>query len=138
MSEPIKIRFGEGETGWALPITESIAKIDNIPTVNGLNIGDIVELEYEGDGLPVVGHVLYNQFSAKVAIYYQETHQFHTLTLLLRALNCQTEGWLGPKSDAPGIMIVAYHPERVDPVKLAEAVMIPQADDKKEEGDPYE
>jgi hypothetical protein len=124
--EPVRVRYDHEETGWATPIGDGLAVIDNIPLTDRCNLRDIVSLEgADEDGLPWVGRVLYRRYRDKSALYYYGPREFQTLSSALRALGCEAEGARAPVDFTPGVLLVA-HDLHVRPDLLAVAAGIPQ------------
>ncbi len=67
---PIRVRFDEQETGWALPLEHGRALIANIPVTDRCNLRDVVTLEDGGaDGLPRMGRVIDRHYAGKRVVY---------------------------------------------------------------------
>jgi hypothetical protein len=124
--KPIRIRFDERETGWAVLLAPRLAMVANIPLSVRCNLWDIVTLEEEGaDGLPRVGQIIHRRFETKSMIYYHHARDFEVLCNLLQMLGCETEGGRSPCDDEPGILLVAHHSD-AHPARLASAIGIAQ------------
>jgi hypothetical protein len=124
---PIRVRFAEQETGWALPLEHGRALIANIPLTGRYNLRDVVTLEDAGaGGLPRVGRVIERHYAAKCVLYYSRRGEFERLCDLLEQLGCETEGGQRPLAGQPGSLLVAYH-GNVNPVELASGMGISQS-----------
>lgn len=111
----VRMRFGEGETGWGRLIEPGRVLVNNIPYSDRLNIDDLVEVEYPpGQNLLEIKRVLKRNFEGKTAIDYQAPHKetYGKLHDAWHKAGMKCEGIL------PGLVLVAHH-KGEDPVKIA-------------------
>jgi hypothetical protein len=125
-AEPIRVRYDHRETGWAVALGEGLAVIENVPLSPRCNLGDVVRLAPSGpDGLPWVGHVVHQRFTAKTVLHYYGAEERQLLCSLLNLLGCAIEDARQPLDFTPGIILVA-HDHRICPDLLARAAGVPQ------------
>lgn len=135
----IKVRFEEGETGWAEDLGGGLARIANIPFSGDHNIDDIVKLEPAGEGWLRVKEVVSRRYPVRETIWYEQMGQYYLMQSIMALLQGRVEGGITPTEDTkkkgarvrPGFMMVACT-KHVDPVLLAEAVGIPNKKLKQE------
>lgn len=122
-----RIRFSEGETGWAFKLPDGTYQINNLPLSDGLNIDDIVECVEEDDNLPIVTKVIKKGLAHKSAVSYQTVQQFHDFCKVARDRGAKTEGLVGPSPGKDGVVIVA-HTKDFDPFQEARNLGITDPD----------
>jgi hypothetical protein len=116
--EPVKIRYHQGEAGWALPRAElGTFTIDNLPFDGGLvNFKDVVRCRVSKDKglLDFVDRVEERVYHAWTAVKYApETKARYTaLRTTLEAKSCAVEG------SFPGMLVVASNVEDVSELLL--------------------
>jgi len=129
----IKVRFEEGETGWAEDLGGGLARISNIPFSGDHNIDDIVKLEPAGDGWLRVKEIVSRRYPVRETIWFDQTGQYYLMQSVMSLLQGRVEGGVSPtpadskkkgSQPRPGFMMVACT-KHVNPVLLAEAVGIP-------------
>lgn len=127
---PIKLRFGDGETGWGERLSNGTARIMNIPMEQRLNWGDVVKLETDERGWPKAGEIISKQYKNKSAVRYPEPYKenWQKLATALRAAGAMTEGLVG------GIGAVAHGAEH-DIIAIAKSVGIDVTIDEGEDDD---
>jgi len=104
--EPVKIRYHQGELGWALPHEDGTLTLDNLPFDGGLlNLQDVVRLQMpeSRDELPFVRRVEARVFHAWSVIRYTPPTQsrYTALRKAVEASGGRTEG------SFPGALVVA-------------------------------
>jgi len=127
----IKIRYTEGEYGWAERLGKNIARINNQPILNPdeLFVDDIVRLGNDPDGVepyPVITEIVYSRHQCKTFVEYTEEAQLLPLNAMLTSLGCECRVLTEPDDKGPGLVVVG-HPEWVDPEMLAEGIGISQS-----------
>lgn len=126
----VRIRYGEGETGWAEKLKDGKYRIANVPLVDGLNIDDVVTCKRD-DGMDAVNKVVKNLLPRKAVIWYDKPAEFDVVTKILEAMGCKCEGWCGPGPGKGRGMVSVAAPKLVDPKAVAEMLGIRQ--DKKKQ-----
>jgi hypothetical protein len=123
MSEPkmVRIRFAEGETGWAEDLGKGEYRICNIPLCGGLNIDDVVTVRPVRDDLPNVAEVVRYGLKNKQGFRYAQVEHYRAFAARAHELGCKVEGMLGPRDGEPGMAQIAY-PKDFDPEALAREV----------------
>jgi len=113
----IRVRFADGESGWAEDLGDDTCKIANIPVSHGYNIDDVVEC-CKGVEKAALGKVLKRGFECKTGIRYSEPHadNFVKLHHLIQEAGGKVEGLL------PGLALVAHN--KLDLQKLCDDVGI--------------
>jgi hypothetical protein len=125
-SQPIRVRYDHQETGWAIPVGDGLAIIENIPVTHRCNLGDVVRLQLTDGLAPAwVDEVVYRRYAAKTILYYHELQELQLLCGLLKLLGCESEGALRPVDFTPGVLMVA-HDASLRPELLAGAAGVPQ------------
>lgn len=124
MDDYVKVYLAPRETGYARVITEDIVMIDNMPLHGDLHYGDIVRLEPADGGIRLVDALLVRRYPNMMCIKYQTLRQFHLFSFVCQIQGAKVEGLTGPGAQADGECIVAFDADRLDPVKLAEAIGI--------------
>jgi hypothetical protein len=99
----VKIMFSDWESGWAVDLGGGLVWIDNIPLADGLNDGDIVQLE-ERKGKKYAGKVLWRKFARKSGFVYPEPHEENYRRLKAAAAS---RGWV-IEGMFPGHAIAAH------------------------------
>jgi hypothetical protein len=92
MGEMVKIRYAEGETGWAEELTNGTYCIDNIPLSDRLNIDDIVRCRLNDDGELVVSRRLKGRYPEKTTIRYERVEQYRLLRQKVLAAGPRSRG----------------------------------------------
>jgi hypothetical protein len=118
MGEMIRIRYAEGETGWARDLGEGRYQIANVPLCGGLNIDDVVTTRLGDDGMLAVSAIVERPMDHKRGFRYATEEGFRAIATLGHARGCKIEGMVGPRGDEPGLAQIAY-PAEVDPEALA-------------------
>ncbi len=126
----VRIRYGEGETGWAEKLTGGKFRIANVPLTDGLNIDDVVTCR-KGDDLDSVDKVVKSVLPRKAVIWYDKIPEFEIVTKVLTAMGCKCEGWCAPGPGKGRGMVSVAAPKLVDPKAVAEMLGIRQ--DKKKQ-----
>ena len=110
--EMFRLRYGEGETGWAKWLGDGKARIANLPISGLLNIDDVVEVVEREDRLEIA-RVVSSVFACRTTVAYPEPFErnYWTLRGALEALDCKVEGMV------EGLAVVA-HQESVNPVAV--------------------
>jgi hypothetical protein len=119
----VKIRFGEGETGWAEQLPGDRYRIDNIPLEDDLNVDDVVRCRRNEQGELEVSEVLERKYPRKVAVRYERVEQYRALRDKVREAGGQIEGMVGPRDGRPGFALVA-HGHNFDALEAAREVGI--------------
>ena len=121
--EHCRIRYADGETGWAIKLPDGKYRINNVPLADDLNIDDIVECT-PGDefNLPKVIKIVKPAFKYKDGIYYQTVTQFHDFCKEARKVGAKVEGCVAPYTrngkHNDGILMVS-HNDDFDPHAVA-------------------
>src|SRR5262249_37263816 len=110
-----RVRFAEGETGWAERLPDGTYRIANIPLAEHLNLGDVVSVRPGEDGpdFPVVDEVLKKGMARTAAVRHGAGDQFGAFARQARDQGAGVEGLLGPRGDRDGLALVA-HPAGFD------------------------
>ena len=132
--ENIKIRYCEGEYGWAEPLGGRLARIVNQPILafDELWRGDIVRIQKATDDCqvcPVIAEVVETRYPCRSYLDYQDESQLNLLRLILAPLGATAMILTEPEEGDDGVLIVA-HGEGIDAALLAEGVGIPQCGDE--------
>ena len=75
VGQHIRIRYDDGETGWAEYLGDHKAAIANVPMADGLSYEDIVSLKMGDDGWLTWDRVLESKYDGKIAIKYDPPTQ---------------------------------------------------------------
>lgn len=110
MPEPVKIRYVQGERGWAIPNNDGTFTIDNLPFCGGLvQYKDVVSLRDSSNPceVPFVARVEARTFHAWSEVSYAPPTQarYTALRKAVEAKGGHTEG------SVPGVMIIASNAE---------------------------
>lgn len=130
----IRVRFDEGETGWAIQLKgHALVIINNVPLTNRYCLHDIVELLNADDPeTGILGKVVYRKFERRTPVEYDEQWQFHRMCGVLQLLGASVEGMMPPNENHRGMLMAAHHDD-IDPRLLAEGLGITQPDEVEEE-----
>lgn len=136
MGDMMKVRFSEGEYGWAVRLSDDLAMIKNIPYGGVANLHDIVRYREKEDDFPTITEILGGGFSHSTAIDYDTHTQFHQLNAIFKMLGCSVEGVYGCTSEGAepleqGMLAVA-HGAWVQPRLIAMGLGISQNLDEEE------
>lgn len=126
---PIKVRYADGEVGWATYLGHDLVRIDNIPLVETLNYHDIALITYPEGCPPRVEIVVASEFDHHETIWYDTVAQYLLLNAIFRIFECVVEGGVEPGDGTRGFMTVAC-PKNVLPRVLATAIGIIQPPEK--------
>jgi hypothetical protein len=124
MTDFIKVRYNEGETGWAEDLGDGTVKIANCPFAGGLGLGDICST-YEGnDGWRTVDEVLIQRYPNSATFWYKELNHFYVMSGACCVKDWALEGGVGPKGGSEGFATVNYDGEETDLEALAKLLGI--------------
>ncbi len=104
--EVVKVRFGEGETGWAKRLVGHTAEIKNIPLADNLNIKDVVTLN-DAFYPPEVISIDKRKYPVKTFVQYQTADQYPMLKAMAKKFGAIVEGYFGPGDHGPGMAAIA-------------------------------
>ena len=76
----VRMRYAEGETGWAIDLGGGRYKIANVPMCDGLHFGDIVKFRKGVDIFDGDFRILEKGLDQKLAFRYTEKETFHAVS----------------------------------------------------------
>lgn len=126
--EHIKIRYAQGERGWAVDLGDGKAEIANLPLAD-LNFGDTVTLTRDEDGMRLADKVLARKWEKKSALRYLAPFR-ETFAKIQEALQVK-RGW-PVEGGIPGLCMVC-HPANAD---LAAVLLAAGVEGVRVEGQP--
>lgn len=104
----VRVRFCEGETGWAEDVGESKYRINNIPLADDLNIDDIVYCDKGSDGFLEILDVVERKYLYKTLVRYKNVADFAAICDKMKAAGFKVEGMIGPNNGRRGLCLVAH------------------------------
>ena len=119
----IRVRYSEGETGWAEDLGDGRIKIANCPLTPDLRSGDICSTIARG-GWTVVDEVLEREFPHTAVIWYSDTKYWYLIRGGSLIKGWKTEGGVAPRGDSEGFLTINYNGEEDDLEKFLEQLYV--------------
>lgn len=107
----IKIRYDEGETGWAQDLGGGIARICNNPLTPDIRNGDIVTTKMGDDGWKTWNEIVERKYSQYAILRYKDTKYYYILSGACSVKGWSLEGGIAPRNDNEGFATIQYNGE---------------------------
>jgi hypothetical protein len=106
----ISIRYGEGETGWALDLGNGRACIANSPVEDGLHYMDVVELGPPGwCSRPTIKRVIWRAYEHRTAVRYPSDTKDEAKCWYKQLFHACCDNELAIEGYISGLCMVSHH-----------------------------